>query len=382
MASRGDPVAVDVLELVKRYPKQKTNAVDGLSFSVERGEIFGLLGPNGAGKTTTVGVITTRLHATAGRVTLAGVDVRRDPVTARARLAVVPQRSNLDRALTPRQNLTFHAAYHGVGKAVRNARAGELLEQFGLTKQADTKVDWYSGGMAQRLMIARALIHEPEVLFLDEPSNGLDPQTRRLVWARLRELRERGVTIMLTTHHMDEVAPLTDRIGIVDHGKLIALDTPQALVRGLAGRSVLDLTVAPGPGDDLEWILKALGEVAGVDRAEKLDIKQLAAARGGGGGGGLFAGRGGGGGFGRGGGGGGFGGGGGGGGRGLGALLATLAAHPGSGRLRLYLSVEAATVLGSVATVLAGRSATLIDVHVGQAGLEDVFIELTGKGVR
>ena len=385
MGRTGDPVAIDVLKLVKRYPKQKTNAVDELSFSVKRGEIFGLLGPNGAGKTTTVGIITTRLLATSGRVMLAGVDVRREPVAAKSRLAVVPQRSNLDRALTPRQNLTFHAAYHGVGKAERNTRAGELLEQFGLTKQADTKVDWYSGGMAQRLMIARALIHEPEVLFLDEPSTGLDPQTRRLVWQRLRELRERGVTIMLTTHHMDEVAPLTDRIGIVDHGKLIALDTPDALVRGLAGRSILDVTVAPAPGDDLDSILTAMDGITGVDRAEKLDIKKLAAARGGGGGGGggggLFAGRGGGGGLGRGGG-GGFGGGGGGGGRGLGVLLATLAAHPGSGRLRLYLTMEAATVLGAVATVLAARSASLIDVHVGQAGLEDVFIELTGKGVR
>src|SRR5437763_3727586 len=261
-------LAVEVVELVKRYPKRDVNAVDGLSFGVSHGEVFGLLGPNGAGKTTTVGVLTTRVHATSGRAALAGIDVRRDPVAARARLAVVPQRSNLDRALTPRQNLTFHAAYHGVGRAERNARAADLLEQFGLKEQADIKVDWYSGGMAQRLMIARALIHEPEVLFLDEPTTGLDPQARLFVWDRIRELRERGVTILLTTHDMDEAAELTDRVGIVDHGRLLALDTPTNLIKGLSGQSVLELTVTPAPGDGADALIAALVAADGVDKAE------------------------------------------------------------------------------------------------------------------
>src|SRR5437764_3866681 len=229
MADADGRTAVEVIELVKRYPKRDVNAVDGLSFAIREGEVFGLLGPNGAGKTTTVGVLTTRVEATSGRAMLAGIDVLRQPVAARARLAVVPQRSTL----TPRQNLTFHAAYHGVGRAERNARAASLLRQFGLEEQADVKVDWYSGGMAQRLMIARALIHEPEVLFLDEPTTGLDPQARLFVWDRIGDLRKRGVTVVLTTHDMDEAADLCDRVGIVDHGRLLALDPPAALTRGM-----------------------------------------------------------------------------------------------------------------------------------------------------
>jgi ABC-2 type transport system ATP-binding protein len=361
-------VAVEVIDLVKRYPKRDVNAVDGLSFAVREGEVFGLLGPNGAGKTTTVGVLTTRVEATSGRAILAGIDVQRDPVAARARLAVVPQRSNLDRALTPRQNLTFHAAYHGVGRAERNARAADLLEQFGLAEQADIKVDWYSGGMAQRLMIARALIHEPEVLFLDEPTTGLDPQARLFVWDRIRELRERGVTILLTTHDMDEAAELTDRVGIVDHGKLLALDTPDALIRGLAGQSVLELTVTPAAGDDAEALIAALVDLPGVDKAERV----AAAGPSFGGGGNGFPG--------------GFPGfGGGGPGAGAASPSGVTTAVPGAAgpvRLRLYLTTDPATMLGPAVAVLAARSAELSNVHIGEPSLEDVFIELTGRGLR
>jgi ABC-2 type transport system ATP-binding protein len=351
--------AVEVVELVKRYPKRDVNAVDGLSFAVAEGEVFGLLGPNGAGKTTTVGVLTTRVRATSGRAVLAGIDVLRDPVAARAKLAVVPQRSNLDRSLTPRQNLTFHAAYHGVTRGERNARAATLLEQFGLGDQADIKVDWYSGGMAQRLMIARALIHEPEVLFLDEPTTGLDPQARLFVWDRIRELRERGVTIVLTTHDMDEAAELTDRVGIVDHGRLLALDTPEALVRGLSGQSVLELTVIPVDG--LDPLIEALVSIDGVDRAER--VRKGAPSFPGGGLPGGFPG---------------FG--------GAGAALPVATMAPPDGKapiqLRLYLTTDPASMLGPVVTVLSDRSAALTDVHIGQPTLEDVFIELTGRGLR
>ncbi|SDY01329.1 ABC-2 type transport system ATP-binding protein [Micromonospora pattaloongensis] len=327
--------AVEVHELVKRYPKRDVNAVDGLSFAVETGEVFGLLGPNGAGKTTTVGILTTMVRATSGGAYVGGVDVLRDPVRARARFAVVPQRSNLDRSLTPRQNLTFHAAYHGYSRAERNARAATLLDEFGLIGQADTKVDFYSGGMAQRLMIARSLMHEPQVLFLDEPTTGLDPQARLFVWERLRELRGRGVTIMLTTHDMDEAAQLADRVGIVDHGRLLALDTPPALVRRLTGQTVLDLTVVAGAGDDTEKLLAALTELPGVERGE-----QVSAAAGG--------------------------------------------AGPADGAtlLRLYVTGEPAALLAPVAGVLAGRSASLTDVHFGEPSLEDVFIDLTGRALR
>jgi ABC-2 type transport system ATP-binding protein len=362
--------AVEVADLVKRYPKQDGNAVDGLSFTVRYGEIFGLLGPNGAGKSTTIGVLTTRIRATSGRVEVGGVDVVRDPVAARARLAVVPQHNNLDRSLTPRQNLTYHAAYHGVGRAERDARAGRLLQRFGLEQQADAKIDGYSGGMAQRLMIARSLIHEPAVLFLDEPTNGLDPQTRLLVRGQIRDLRERGVTIVLTTHQLNEATELVDRVGIVDHGKLIALDEPADLIRGLGGRSVLDLTVTPGRDDDAGLLLAALHGVAGVRKGERLGPARarlegaLAGGRPGLRAAMLAAG-----------------------GAGRAALreraMAALTADNGPGvRLRLYLSTEPAAVLGPVLTVLYGRSATLNDVHIAQPSLEDVFIGLTGREPR
>jgi ABC-2 type transport system ATP-binding protein len=331
MTNNNSTTAVEVRDLIKRYPKRDVNAVDGLSFTVAPGEVFGLLGPNGAGKTTTIGVLTTRVKATAGTATVAGVDVLRDPVAARARLAVVPQQSNLDRALTPRQNLTFHAAYHGFSRSERTARAVELLDQFGLIDQADIKVDWYSGGMAQRLMIARALMHVPSVLFLDEPTTGLDPHARLFVWDRIREMRDHGVTIVLTTHDMEEAAELADRVGIVDHGRLLALDSPEGLTRGLTGRSVLELTVSPGPGDTPDELLATLLGVEKVERAETVS----------------------------------------------GAPNGADGIH-----LRLYLTSDPAAALGPVVTLLASRSSSLTDVHIGEPSLEDVFIELTGRGLR
>ena len=241
----GVDAAVEVIDLIKRYPKRDVNALDGISLSVTAGEVFGLLGPNGAGKSTTIGILTTRVVATSGHALVCGVDVIRNPVAARSRFAVVPQRVNLDRAITARQNLLFHAAYHGIGKAERELRADELLEQLGLTDRGNDKVDRFSGGQSQRLMIARGLMHRPDVLFLDEPSTGLDPQARLFVWDRVRELRAGGVTIMLTTHDMDEASALCDRVGIVDHGRLLALDTPAALTAALgAGSSLEDVFIS------------------------------------------------------------------------------------------------------------------------------------------
>ncbi len=348
--------AVDVVDLVKRYPKRDVNAVDGLTFAVRTGEVFGLLGPNGAGKSTTVGILTTRLKATSGQAHLSGIDLIRAPVAARARLAVVAQRPNLDRSLTPRQNLTFHAAYHGIGRAERNTRAAELLEQFGLAKQADIKVDWYSGGMAQRLMIARSLIHEPDVMFLDEPTTGLDPQARLFVWDRIRELRDHGVTVVLTTHDMDEAADLCDRVGIVDKGKLLALDTPAALTRSLEGQSVLDLTVSPAADDSADKLIAALADLPGVQKAER----GVAAGPSFGGAPGGFPAP-----------------------AGTGAPPA--AARPADGgpvKIRVYVAGDPAGQLGPVVAALTGRGAELSDVHIGQASLEDVFISLTGRGLR
>lgn len=223
---------IEVNAITKRYPQRKRpgNAIDGVSFSVAPGEIFGLLGPNGAGKTTTLGVLTTRILATGGTALVAGFDVAIDPVSARARLGVVPQWPNLDRALTVRQNLHFHGAYHRMGRGSRRRRATELLDSFGLADNADDGLDRLSRGMQQRLMIARALMHDPEVLFLDEPTTGLDPQLRLYLWERIRQLRRHGITIMLTTHDMDEAAALCDRVGIMDGGHLLALDAPASML--------------------------------------------------------------------------------------------------------------------------------------------------------
>jgi ABC-2 type transport system ATP-binding protein len=220
--------AVVVRDLVKTYPKAARNAVDGVSFTIRRGEIFGLLGPNGAGKTTIIGILTTTVRATAGTARVAGIDVTR-PLLVKPRIAVVPQTNNLDRALRAREVLTFHAAYHGVPRPERRIRADRLLAEFGLADRAEERVNRYSGGMAQRLMLARALMHEPDVLFLDEPTNNLDPQTRRYLWERIRALNARGVTVVLTTHDMNEAESLCDRIAIVDHGRVLVLDTPIAL---------------------------------------------------------------------------------------------------------------------------------------------------------
>src|SRR5204863_8021923 len=170
------------------------------------------------------------------------------PVAARGRLAVVPQRSNLDRSISIRDNLTFHAAYHGVPAAEASARADELLGQFGLRERGHVKPDMFSGGQAQRVMIARALMHQPQVLFLDEPTTGLDPAARLFVWDRLQELRERGVTLFLTTHDMHEAAKLADRVGIMDHGHLLALDTPPALMRSLPGNATLEVSTRMSNG--------------------------------------------------------------------------------------------------------------------------------------
>jgi ABC-2 type transport system ATP-binding protein len=324
---------VEVRDLVKRYRKAKTNAVDGVSFTVRRGEVLGLLGPNGAGKTTTVGILTTRVRRTGGTARVGGVDVGVDPVRARRLVAVVPQRNNLDRSLSIRQNLLFHAAYHGVPSAERARRANELLAEFGLAERADDKPDMFSGGQAQRVMVARALMHAPQVLFLDEPTTGLDPAARLFVWDRVADLKARGVTIVLTTHHMDEAAALADRVGIMDHGRLLALDTPAALTRGLPGRTTLEVAVALD-GTPAEALAGELAALDGVERVEQVE-----------------------------------------------------AAGPPGGpqrelRARLYLTGDAPLLVAPVAALVARHQAQLTDVAIGTPSLEDVFIALTGRALR
>ena len=318
--------SVEVVDLVKRYPKRDSNAVDGISFLVASGECFGLLGPNGAGKTTTIGVLTTRVKPTGGSAFVAGVDVVAYPVRARTQLGVVPQRPNLDRSLDVRQNLLFHASYHGVPVRVREARAIELLEQFGLADRATDKVDRLSGGQMQRVMIARALMHSPPVLFLDEPATGLDPAARIYVWDRIRDLKSSGVTILLTTHDMDEAAALADRVGIVDHGHLLALDTPVALTKTLIGSGTLEIVVESVA--DTAALVAAFEGLDAVERVERVGEG--------------------------------------------GPIL----------RARLYVTGEPARLVAPVAEIVTRHQGRLTEVRLGEPSLEDVFIHLTGRALR
>src|SRR5213595_2610462 len=240
---------IAVRDLQKTFqPKGKRapvaiKAVDGITFEVPRGEFFGLLGPNGAGKTTTIGILTTRVLPTEGVAQIEGIDVARDPVSVKRRIGVVPQVNNLDRALTAKEILLFHAEYFGVPKHEREERARRLLERFELTERADEKITGWSGGMAQRLKIGRALMHDPAILFLDEPTTGLDPQARRAMWELLTELNQKGLTILLTTHYMEEADLLCGRTAIVDHGKVLALDSPAQLKRSVPGGYLVELQI-------------------------------------------------------------------------------------------------------------------------------------------
>jgi ABC-2 type transport system ATP-binding protein len=215
--------------LTKVYPGADRAAVDGLDLEVRAGEIFGLLGPNGAGKTTTAGMLTTRVVPTAGSAWVGAVDVVAHPALAKQLIGVVSQQNTLDRQLTVWENLYFHGRLFGMGAAQSRRVADELLEQFQLARWAQASVFALSGGMAQRLMVARAIAHRPAVLFMDEPTSGLDPQSRLALWEILGELHAAGQTIMLLTHYMEEADRLCDRVAIMDHGQILALDTPAAL---------------------------------------------------------------------------------------------------------------------------------------------------------
>ena len=239
-------------------------ALDSLDLEIPAGEFFGLLGPNGAGKTTTISILTTRGEPTSGAAVVAGADVVRESAAVRQRIGVVPQRPNPDRSLTTVENLVFHASYFGIPHAAAAARAERLLAAFGLAERAAAKVGELSGGQQQRLMIARALMHDPEVLFLDEPTVGLDPQTRLALWDLLRDLHRRGHTIVLTTHYMEEADRLCERIAILDRGRLLALDTPANLKARAPGGTLVEMTL----DGDAAGAAALAGGVPGVLRAE------------------------------------------------------------------------------------------------------------------
>jgi ABC-2 type transport system ATP-binding protein len=238
-------------------------ALAGLTLDVAPGEIFGLLGPNGAGKSTTVGILTTRVQATSGDGWIGPHNVAQQRVAVKRVIGVVPQRPNLDFGLTAREILTFHGAYFGLSASQRNSLADSLLDRFKLTDRANQLVFGFSGGMMQRLSIARAMMHDPQVLFLDEPSAGLDPQTRLLLWEIVREYNAGGRTIVLTTHNMEEADDLCQRVAIVDHGKVIALGTPGELKQAIPGGYVIRVHF-DGVPDGLVEALRHLGGVTEV----------------------------------------------------------------------------------------------------------------------
>jgi ABC-2 type transport system ATP-binding protein len=251
----------------EKQPKAQIPALDGLSLEILPGEVFGLLGPNGAGKSTTVGVLTTRVRPTSGQAWIGEHDVWKEQTRVKHLIGVVPQRPNLDFSLTAREILIFHAAYFGIGSRQRNERADALLDKFKLTERANQMVRGFSGGMMQRLSIARAMMHDPQVLFFDEPSAGLDPQTRILLWEIIREYHEAGKTILLTTHNMEEADALCQRLAIVDHGRVIAAGTPSQLKASIPGGFVLRLRFGNLTADLLQRlrVLPGVREVRAAD---------------------------------------------------------------------------------------------------------------------
>ncbi len=249
--------------------KQQVVAVDGIDLSVREGEIFGLLGPNGAGKTTTISICTTRALPTSGRVHIAGIDVVAHPAISRRQIGVVPQYNTLDRACTIFENLHFHCLYFGFSRADATARTRELLDQFHLTERAEARPQQLSGGLAQRVQIARAIAHRPKVLFLDEPSAGLDPQSRIAMWDAVRALRSQGITVVLTTHYMEEADELCERVAIIDHGKILVEDTPAALKASVGAGKIYELDLHdPAGRASLPESLRALAGITAVEQTE------------------------------------------------------------------------------------------------------------------
>ncbi len=318
-AGSGGPFSFAAKRNKGKQPKPEVVALNGISLDVRAGEIFCLLGPNGAGKSTTVGVLTTRVKPTGGQAWIGDHDVWKEQAAVKRLIGVVAQRPNLDFSLTAREILAFHGAYFGLGSHERNTRAASLLERFKLTDRADQIVRGFSGGMMQRLSIARAMMHDPEVLFLDEPSSGLDPQTRLLLWEIIREYNRSGKTVLLTTHNMEEADALCQRLAIVDHGKLIALGTPQELKSSVPGGYLVRVRFAQNVPDLLERF-KSLPGVREV-RATENKGADLYADRGG-------------------------------------------------------------SLVSDVANLAVAANAELCDVHISEPSLENLFLHHTGRSLR
>jgi ABC-2 type transport system ATP-binding protein len=267
---------IRTVELTKIYPGTDFAAVDALNLTVHAGEIFGLLGPNGAGKTTTAGMLTTRVVPSDGSAYVGAVDVVAQPALAKQLIGIVSQQNTLDRQLTVWENLYFHGRLFGISSSESRRIADELLEKLHLSKWAKASVFALSGGMAQRLMVARAIFHRPAVLFLDEPTAGLDPQSRLALWEILGELNREGQTILLTTHYMEEADHLCDRVAIMDHGKILALDTPDALKQTVGADTIVTVRAEGDMQALAERLSGEIPEVTGtriIDGGVELHVK-------------------------------------------------------------------------------------------------------------
>ena len=272
MPSDDRPPLIIARDLTKRFGSFV--AVDAINFAVTRGEAFGFLGPNGAGKSSTMRMIGCVSPVSDGTLRILGMDPARDGPSIRARLGVVPQEDTLDLELTVRENLLIYGRYFDLPRRAIRERAAQLLEFSKLTERANDKVEPLSGGMKRRLTIARSLINEPEILLLDEPTTGLDPQARHVLWDRLYRLKQQGVTLVLTTHYMDEAEQLCDRLVVMDNGKIAAEGSPRELIERYSTREVLELRFDPA---DHEVMAEKLGELAPVlgERTEVLPDRVL-----------------------------------------------------------------------------------------------------------
>ncbi|MEZ6185107.1 MAG: ATP-binding cassette domain-containing protein [Planctomycetota bacterium] len=309
---------LEVNDLVKVFGE--TRAVDGLSFRVEAGQIFALLGPNGAGKSTTIRCLTTLLAPTSGTISVCGHDVAREPDQVRTCLGYVPQELALDRYLTGREHLELSARLYRLPRREAQARIAELLDVVELSDRADDAAKTYSGGMKKRLDLACGLLHRPQLLVLDEPTLGLDVQTRHRIWAFVSRLRESGTTVLMTTHYLDEADQLADRIAVIDHGTIVAQGTAQELKQGFGGQ-VLKLEVAGDPAlSEAQWT--ALRGLPGVSHAEP------------------------------------------------------------RGKRLLFVCDDAQAVVAPLTAWLEGEGLGLASLSFGPPGLDDVFLKLTGHGLR
>ena len=267
-SARTPSVLIEASGLTKRF--DDFTAVAGIDVRVHRGEAFGFLGPNGAGKSSTMRMIGCVSPPSGGRLTILGLDPRTDGPRIRARLGVVPQRDTLDEELTVRENVIVYARYFGISRSRARQKADELLEFAQLTERADSKVEPLSGGMKRRLTIARSLVNDPEILLLDEPTTGLDPQARHVLWDRLFRLKRQGVTLVLTTHYMDEAEQLCDRLVVMDGGRIVAEGSPRALIEQWSTREVLELRFAADDHGAFAPAVEGLG-----DRVEVLPDRLL-----------------------------------------------------------------------------------------------------------